>query len=377
MAVIDLTDDPRIDIEMAKSIGKLLKSVGDMERNRQNRHQMDQIMSDINSGTDPDEAIMRGRRSRAPRDKGLAGVWQGAGQIMGGGSGNVTNAMIENALMGKLRGERNRQLQLKATEGGFANYDSHAGTLTPVGGDIKPPNKVNPDKAVPYLQDQLNRFQEAGSLTPVVLRRLGNQANALGVDLVEKDTQNYAGTKTAADGSKYRDYGNGPMTILPRMKYVLEDRPEAKVALEAPTTTTKAQAPATEVPPAQAPAINQAASLGEKWMAPEITKGTLRQQIDAIKAGPGTPKQKRALMREVAKRQPDKGDQTELKAASATPPSGEVTLQDENGRVVGTMPDLPDRTYVEVGGKTFTIPNDQLNDFREAYPKASVYQIDK
>jgi hypothetical protein len=59
------------------------------------------------------------------------------------------------------------------------------------------------------------------------------------------------------------------------------------------------------------------------------------------------------------------------------PSGGEVVLQDESGQVIGTMPDLPDRTYVEIDGKTFTIPNDQLNDFRAEYPKASVYQIHK
>jgi hypothetical protein len=83
-------------------------------------------------------------------------------------------------------------------------------------------------------------------------------------------------------------------------------------------------------------------------------------------------------MKEVTRRQTAKIAQAEPEAEAAPSPSGgEVTLQDENGQVIGTFPDLPDRTYVEIDGETFTIPNDQLNDFREANPKASVYQIDK
>jgi hypothetical protein len=70
--------------------------------------------------------------------------------------------------------------------------------------------------------------------------------------------------------------------------------------------------------------------------------------------------------------------QLKRKPEAAAPPSGgDVTLQDDQGQVIGSYPDLPNRTYVELNGETGTVPNDQLNDFREANPEASVYEIHK
>ena len=74
--VIDLTDDPRIDMAMAQSIGNILKSVGQMEQNRQNRYKIDQVMSDINNNVDPSQAVHSANRLEAPYGEGLAGVGQ-------------------------------------------------------------------------------------------------------------------------------------------------------------------------------------------------------------------------------------------------------------------------------------------------------------
>jgi hypothetical protein len=321
MAVIDLTDDPRLDMAMAQSIGNILKSVGQAEQNRQNRYKMDQIMSDINSGSDPLTAIQGASNIEAPRDKGLAGVWQGAGRLIGGKPRNTTDAMIEKTLMGKLQGERNRQLQLKETEGGFANYDPRTGTLTPTGGDVKPRDRVDADKAVPYLQGLLDKHQD--NMTAPTLNALTNQANKLGYSIQKADVTNYLpSTPMDADGRRYNEGEDGSRRyITPKYAYqlVAEVEAEAQEAIKSPVVS---------------------------------RKKTDIADVDAV-TGADKP------------------------AAKAPSGGGEVVLQDETGRVIGTMPDLPDRTYVEIEGKTFTIPNDQLNDFRSTYPEASVYQIHK
>jgi len=228
MAVIDLTNDPRVDMAMAQSIGNIFASVGKMEQNRQKRYKMDQVMTGINSGVDPMQAIQTANQTDAPRDKGLAGVWQGAGRLMGGAPRDlpVTDDAIERLLANNL----SKRYQIKPMgENGYGNYDSTKGTLTRIEGATRPPRPpstkkvVNSDSEYLRLNKVLDDYQD--NMTPEAFNSINNQADAVGLRLNKvEDTSKYReSTQTDADGNKFRISEDGTRIEVPtQYSYKLE-----------------------------------------------------------------------------------------------------------------------------------------------------------
>jgi hypothetical protein len=413
--VVDLREDPRIDMAMAQSIGNILKSVGQAEQNRQKRFRMDQIMSDISSGTDPEAALLRANSSEAPRDKGLAGVWQGAGRFIGGAPRNTTDAMIEKSLLSKLQLHQKQQDPLYQAQLESANVniagakqsqtqsaDTHpakvaAGDLRNVGAQqaIDQRNVMDPlavdaaktniagakqsqaqreitnpievqqaqqnikDKAIQMgwsaedadrkadnftMQEKLFKDQQDGRISDKLYEAKKRALDLEGSELDNRYREAQIGAKkSGAEGS------NRMLSL--RRKMAGWENPTSSMIKDAENV---AAADGYEVKKVDTTNYSQYKETGADGRKYRITRGkryypTIKYTYDAVKK------------------------------PEASPPAsgGEVVLQDDQGQVIGNYPDLPDRTYVEVNGKTFTIPNDQLNDFREAYPKASVYQIHK
>lgn len=414
MAVIDITNDPRLDMAMAQSIGNILKSVGQAEQNRQKRFRMDQIMSDINSGADPTAAIQRAGSSEAPRDKGLAGVWQGAGRLIGGAPRNTTDAMIEESLLSKLRLHQKMQdpLYQAQVEGASVNIagakqvQGQSAGLYPAKVEAAGLRNVGAQQTIAQrkLTDPLAvkaaEFNIAGAEQLQAQRDITNPLE------VQQTLQNIEDKAiqmgwSAEDAERKAD-------IATRQAKLFEDQQGGRVTDDLYKAKKRAldlegSELANRYKEAQIGAEKSGVKGSKRMMSlqgqldrqenvtPEMLKeaenvaaadGFMIEKVDTRNYGKALTAPDGSRYREDEKGKkyyikPKYSYQLKRKPEAAPSSGGEVVLQDDQGQVIGTMPDLPDRTYVEVDGKTFTIPNDQLNDFRAAYPKASVYQIDK
>jgi len=407
--VIDLTDDPRIDMAMAQSIGNILKSVGQAEQNRQKRYKIDQVMSGINSGVDPMQAIQDANNAEAPRSGGLAGVGQGFGRLIGGAPRNldVTDDAIEKLLMGNL----NQSIKLKdpqyqanvagtkaRTAGTLQNIDQSAG-MYPIqkeGANLR------------NIGTQQNIDQSAG-MYPLQkeganLRNIGTQQNidqSAGMYPLQKEGANLRniGTQQNIDQS-------AGMYPLQKEGAELSNQYKQK-QIDAPRSGTGAKAVDKDseyfaikkivggyegaIPPEDLRILTARADrVGYGIKEKDVTVYRSNVQEDEGGKfnwlGEGKDRSKNYIPPKIGYEVVPKSDAvpsreslglpegTKSEQASSAPSGGEVTLQDDKGQVIGTYPDLPDRTYVESNGKTYTISNDQLNDFKETYPEASVYQ---
>ena len=124
--VIDIRDNPAIDMQVAQSIGNILSAVGRAEQNRQKRYQMDKMLLDVSNGTDPMQAAINVKQSgAAPYDPGLAGVGQRVGRLLGGTPRDYGDDIAEAMLNGKMtlslmKANPMWQAQLEAARTGVA-----------------------------------------------------------------------------------------------------------------------------------------------------------------------------------------------------------------------------------------------------------------
>lgn len=118
--VIDIRDNPMVDMAMAQTIGNIFKAIGQAEQNRQKRHQIDSLMGQMSGGASPEQAIQAVRTNPKPGyDKGPLGVLQRVGGVISSTSPQVdiTEDFTEQLLLNKMRqADPLYQAQLKATQ---------------------------------------------------------------------------------------------------------------------------------------------------------------------------------------------------------------------------------------------------------------------
>jgi hypothetical protein len=91
--------------------------MGKSEQERQNRHQLDDIMNRINRGESPETAIQNARMKEAmPDDTGLAGLGQKVSRFFGGKPKDMTYDLTAQILMGKLENQMKQQDLLYQTQ---------------------------------------------------------------------------------------------------------------------------------------------------------------------------------------------------------------------------------------------------------------------
>ena len=247
MTVIDIRDNPRLDMEMAQSISNILKSVGRMEQNRQKRYRLDQMMSDINSGADPMTALQDASNTKAPYGEGLAGVGQRIGGFLGGHTQNLTDAMIEKSFINKLSNYQKQQdpmyqAQLAASKAGTGYTEAKTEAI--------PATKVKKsrDNMIKWSSD-LSKIEE--EMDPALRKVWDDRASAHGLVITETDTTDHSKHVKGEDGMWYRknEDGTAGNRIFSSIKYGLGQLPETPPPInEAPPTQ-----PASTNPPVVSP----------------------------------------------------------------------------------------------------------------------------
>lgn len=107
MAVIDIRDNPAIDLHAAQSIGNIFSAIGRAETFRKRRYDIDTMMGQVQAGESIQDAAQITRESDpAPYDKGLKGIWQQVGNFASmGHRPDVTEDLTEAILANQLKRE--------------------------------------------------------------------------------------------------------------------------------------------------------------------------------------------------------------------------------------------------------------------------------
>jgi len=402
MAVIDLTNDPRIDMAMAQSIGNILKSVGQAEQNRQKRYRIDQIMTDVNNNVDPMVAIQKANRVEAPRGEGLAGVWQSAGRLLGGAPRDVdiTDKMVEESLLSNfklsmLQKNPMYQAELAGTKARTAGTEQN----TKIARDMAPIRKEAAEQNIQQKADIFPSQKEAAELGVEQKKRDIAQQKLMDPLQFQKVIQDIENDKLkmgwAAEDAKRAAENQGMREVLFNQQQegkVSDDLYKAKLRVldlegkELDNKYAEARIAAVGKTDGDIRKLQRDLDKDTKNMTPEMFKAykkeaskqgytITKKDVAEYPAGVKTDKEGRKYSEQLGYK---KYIEPEYRYIASEKSSQSVILQDDQGVTVATLPPVPEgKTYVENNGEYFSIPTDQIDEFKKQYPKGSVYQTGK